>query len=372
MHTRRPLMLIAGLLLACTGRATAVQEPHRPPTLPHLEHVAVWTADLDKTAAFLNDALGWRRHPLEFGVQEGSAVFGGMKLAFVDANGFWLELVQPTTEGPGMDFLKQKGDGSIVELDFFVDDFDKTVARLKSKGIQPMGMDGKPMVGGGLLREWALVDGNRRDADERLAYLPIDVARGTSIELGWEYPSGVVLYRDKVWTPNLRTPTSTPRTDHVTVATGDLGKSVAMYRHVLDLKQAGAPGLRRAWMGVTEGGQAWMHGNAQVWVNLVAPTGSAGERILKDSRFGDGNIMEIAAEVHDLDTFVAAMKKKGINMTAGDHAALPAGATGVTTPTGDHYAYFPLDISRGMRIIVFQRAKGGHGALAQRDQATLH
>src|SRR5262252_2817169 len=108
-------------------------------------HLGAWAQDIDKTAAFLSDALGWRRHPLEFGVDEDSTVFGGMKLAFVDANGFWLELVQPTTAGPGMDFLKQKGNGSLVELDFSVPDFDKSVARLAEMGTPAIGMDGNPM-----------------------------------------------------------------------------------------------------------------------------------------------------------------------------------------------------------------------------------
>lgn len=342
----------------------------RSPTTPHLEHVAIWAADIDKTAAFLSDVLGWRRHPLDFGVPNDSSVFGGMRLAFVDANGFWLELVQPTTEGPGMEFLKQKGNGSIVELDFFVDDFDKSVDLLKSKGIQAMGMDGKPMVNGGLLQEWANIDGKIRNADERIAYLPMDVARGTSIELGWEYPSGVVFYRDDTWGPEKQTPKSTPRMDHVVVAAADLEKTVEVYTKTLELKRAGGtPGLRRDWMGVSETGQTWIHGNSNVWVNVVAPAGRAGQQVLRDPRFGDGNIMELAAEVDDIDAFHAAMQAKGIVMTAGDNTPLPAGAKSVLTPTGDRYAYFPLDRSEGMRIMVFQRARGVSSALTQRDKA---
>jgi catechol 2,3-dioxygenase-like lactoylglutathione lyase family enzyme len=371
MLLRRSLAL-ASLLMLPLGTWAAPATPVRSPTTPHLEHVAIWAADIDKSAAFLAEALGWRRHPLDFGVREDSTVFGGMRLAFVDANGFWLELVQPTTEGPGMEFLKQKGDGSIVELDFFVDDFDKSVAWIESKGIQPMGMDGKPMVNGGLLQEWANIDGKIRNADERLAYLPIDVARGTSIELGWEYPSGVVFYRDETWGPGKQTPKNAPRMDHVVVAAADLEKTSEVYTKVLELKRArGTPGLRRDWMGVTETGQTWIHGNSNVWVNLVAPTGSAGEHVLKDPRFGDGNIMELAAEVADIDAFYDAMKAKGIVMTAGDNTPLPAGAKSRTTPTGDRYAYFPLDRSQGMRIMVFQRAKGTQSALTRRDKAKL-
>jgi catechol 2,3-dioxygenase-like lactoylglutathione lyase family enzyme len=366
----RRLLTILPLFVMPSGSGAASPPPRRSPTTPHLEHVAIWAEDMDKTAAFLADALGWRRHPLEFGVKDSSTVFGGMKLAFIDANGFWLELVEPTTEGPGMEFLKQKGNGSIVELDFFVDDFEKSVDLLKAKGIEPIGMDGKPMVDGGLLQEWAKIDGKIRDADERLAYLPFDVARGTSIELGWEYPSGVVFYRDETWGPNERTPSTTPRMDHVAVASADLEKTAEVYTKVLELKRIpGTPGLRRDWMGVTETGQTWIHGNSNVWVNIVAPTGAEGTKILQDARFGDGNIMELAAEVPDIEAFHDAMKAKGITMTAGDGVPLPAGAKAVTTPTGDRYSYFPLDKSEGMRIMVFQRAGGADSALAQRDKA---
>jgi catechol 2,3-dioxygenase-like lactoylglutathione lyase family enzyme len=360
-------------MLALTAVACAMSGPSPAAAdtevQPRLEHIAIWAADIDKTAAFLADALGWRRHPLEFGVRDDSTVFGGMKLAFVDANGFWLELVEPTTEGPGMEFLRQKGNGSIVELDFFVDDFDTAVAWLKSKGIEPMGMDGKPMQNGGLLQEWASIDGKIRNADERLAYLPIDVARGTSIELGWEYPSGVVYYRDDTWGPKERTPCTTPRMDHVSVAAADLEDTTKVYTRVLELKRVpDVPGLRRDWMGVTESGQTWIHGNAGVWVNVVAPAGAAGGKILQDPRFGDGNIMEMAAEVADIDAFYDDMKAKGIVMTAGDGTPLPAGQKSVLVePTGDRYSYFPLDKSEGMRILVFQRGPRKTSAFQRRD-----
>jgi len=366
MAFKRALALLACLLTPALASA-APAESQGAAVHPHLEHVAIWVADLEKTAAFLDDALGWRRHPLEFGVREDSEVFGGMKLAFVDANGFWLELVEPTTEGPGMEFLRQKGKGSIVELDFFVDDFDAAVKWLEGKGVQPWGMDGKPMVNGGLLKEWAKTDGKIRDADERILYLPMDVARGTSIELGWEYPSGVVFYRDETWTPERRTPASTPRMDHVTVASANLERTLEVYTETLELRRVEGAGLPRDWMGVTPAGQAWIHGNSHVWVNVVAPAGEAGKKVLADSRFGDGNIMEIAAEVADLDSFHDAMQAKGITLTAGDGLALPAGAKAVTGPSGDRFAYFPLDSSEGMRIMVFQRAKSG-SVFAARDR----
>jgi catechol 2,3-dioxygenase-like lactoylglutathione lyase family enzyme len=231
-------------------------------------------------------------------------------------------------------------------------------------------LDGKPLVGGGLMLVWSKIDGYFRVADERLAYMPMDVARGTSIEIGWEYPSGVVYYRDETWGPDERTPAGGARMDHVSVAAADLEKTAEVYTKVLELKRvSGVPGLSRDWMGVTCRGQTWIHGNAGVWVNVVTPQGATGERVLNDPRFGDGNIMELAAEVPDIDAFYDAMRAKGIEMTAGDDVPLSTGAKSVATPTGDRYCYFPLDRSEGMRIVIFQRAKDG--AIAQRDDARL-
>jgi catechol 2,3-dioxygenase-like lactoylglutathione lyase family enzyme len=160
--------------------------------------------------------------------------------------------------------------------------------------------------------------------------------------------------------------------DHVSVAAADLEKTAEVYTKVLELKRVpGTPGLRRDWMGVTENGQTWIHGNSNVWVNIVAPTGTEGAKILQDARFGDGNIMELAAEVPDIAAFYDAMKAKGVTMTAGDDTPLPAGSKAVTTPTGDRYCYFPLDRSEGMRIMIFERAKGLNSALAQRDSANM-
>lgn len=363
---------LVGLFVVATAVVARGAMAGAPPPAvrPHLEHVAVWAADLDETAAFLHDVFGWRRHPIEFGVREDSTVFGGMKLAFVDANGFWIELVQPTTPGPGMDFLKQKGDGSIVELDFFVEDFEAALKWLEAKGIPPHGMDDKPIQNGGLLEEWARIDGEVRVAGERLAYLPLSVSRGTSIELGWEYPTGVVVHRDNTWGPNDRTPAAGPRMDHVTVAAADFEKTLAVYTGALELKHArGVRGFRRDWMGVDENGQAWVDSNGPVWINVVAPTGAAGKRFLADPALGDGVISELAVEVADIDAFTSAMKQRGIVMTAGDGAPLTSSKSALTGEAGDRYCYLPRDKSHGMRIVVFQRGSGPKSALNQRDAA---
>jgi catechol 2,3-dioxygenase-like lactoylglutathione lyase family enzyme len=378
-----PLALLAttASLAACAPAGEPAREPAAvsetiapaaadvAATTPKLEHMAVWAKDLEKTSKFLTEALGWKRHPIVFGVNEDDPTFGGMKLAFIDANGFWLELVQPTTEGPGMEFLNQKGNGSLVELDFAVPDFDKTIAKMKDKAIDVVGMDGNPLRNGGLLKEWVIKDGKRVDGDERLMYLPMNASAGTSIELFWEYPNGAVIYRDDTWPAEARPAPSAPRLNHTTVMTANLANTTKVYTDTLGLKTLPLTrGLSRDWMGVGEEPHAWVKTNGSIWVELVAPSGEAGKKALGDSKLGDGALVELGVEVSDIDAFHDAMATKGIKMTAGDGIALPAGQKSVTVASsGDRYSYFPLDKSEGMRILVFQRGSADKSVFAQRD-----
>ena len=338
-------------------------------TKPTLEHIALWAADLEKTSDILTDLFGWRRNPVVFGVTEGDEVFGGMKLAFIDANGFWIELVEPTTEGPGMDFLKLKGNGALVELDFSVPDFDKTVAAMKAKGIDVVGMDGNPLRNGGLLQEWVIKDGKRETGDERLMYLPANASGGTSIELFWEYPTGVVFYRDEIWPEEKRTPRSAPRLDYITVITANLPATEKVYTETLGLKKSAVNrGLSREWMGVSESQHAWIDTNCDVWVELVAPTEHAGQAVLKDPALGDGAILELGVEVADIEAFHDQMAGKGIRVMSGDGVPLPVGQKAVTVSTGDRYCYLPREKTEGMRILIFQRAPTGEGVFAKRNR----
>ncbi len=336
---------------------------------PSLEHMAVWAEDLDKSGAFLHEALGWRTNPLVFGVAEDNATFGGMKLSFVDANGMWLELVQPLNEGPGMAFLREKGNGGIVELDFMVEDFDRNFADYKARGIDLIGMDGLPMKNGGLLKEWVLIDGKKVDADERLSYLPFDLARGTSIELAWEYPNGAMFVRDDMIAPDNKTPTSAPRLDHVVVLSADLEATARVYTDILRLpRHPLQAGMRRAWMGLGSSGHTWIPANEKgFWIEIVAPQPGSSPEILR--KHADGTLLEIGAEVPDIDAFHDRMKAKGITLTAGDATPLPSGKKALSDATsGDQYAYLPLDRSYGMRIMVFQRGPAATSVFHRRDR----
>jgi catechol 2,3-dioxygenase-like lactoylglutathione lyase family enzyme len=345
--------------------AVATQRAKYAFNQPRLEHIAIWAEDIDKSAAFLEEALGWKRHPLVFGVPEDNPVFGGMELAFVDANGLWIELVQPTTEGPGKEFLKLKGNGAIVELDFEIDDFDANTEAYKKRGINLIGMDGELLTAGGLLQEWVLVGGKRVPADEHLSYLPFDLARGTSIELFTEEANGALLVRDNDYPNAPKTPKSAPRLDNVVVLAEDFEQSLKVYTEILNLpRHSSIVGVHRGWMGFKEQSHAWIEANKSgFWIELVGPRG--GDKGVLATQ-GDGAIVEMGVEVADIDAFTRQMAGKGIVMTAGDSVNLPAGKTAITDPrTGDRYCYFPLNKSHGMRIMVFQ-CGGSESVFAKR------
>jgi hypothetical protein len=110
---------------------------------------------------------------------------------------------------------------------------------------------------------------------------------------------------------------------------------------------------------VGDASQSWIRSNERGFgIQVVAaPATPAGAALLK--KFGQGNIMELAVEVPDIDAFYDQMKSKGIVMTAGDGGALPKGKKAVATETSAiRYNYFPLDRSEGMHIMVYQRAPG--------------
>jgi catechol 2,3-dioxygenase-like lactoylglutathione lyase family enzyme len=346
-------MSAAVMLVVAPAHAESVCKASHP---AQLEHIAVWTADIDRTARFLQQSLGWKRHPLQFGVDENSEEFGGMKLAFVDANGIWLELVQPTTPGPGMDFLKEKGNGALVELDFSVPDFDKNLAAMKARGIDLVGMDGKPIRNGGLLSEWFIKDGKKARGNERLSYFPLSVSHGTSIEMFWEYPSGVVLRRDATWTPEKPGTPGIARATRTVVLAKDLDASANVYTDLLKLASVKTDrGVRADWLGVGDASRVWVTGNCRGFeIEVVAPPAGKSNALIK--KYGEGNIMELGVEVDDIDALYARMKARGITMTDGDGKPLSNGARSVAmNGTGERYSYFPTDKSEGMRIMVYQR-----------------
>jgi len=74
------------------------------------DHAAIWVEDMEETLNFLTETVGWRRHPMKIEVSGDDPTVGGMQAVFVDANGLWLEMILPTTEGPGQLLIRSNPD----------------------------------------------------------------------------------------------------------------------------------------------------------------------------------------------------------------------------------------------------------------------
>ncbi len=87
----------------------------------------------------------------------------------------YIELLAPK-KGPFVDFLKEKGQGMMVELCFEVDDIKEFYDRMKTKGITLVDSEGNPLPEE---KPYAMVPGD----DNKYAYLPRDRSFGTIIEI---------------------------------------------------------------------------------------------------------------------------------------------------------------------------------------------
>ena len=117
-----------------------------------------------------------------------------MEATFIDANGVWLVLVQPTGPGPLMDQLNEKGEGYVSELIVEVDDLEKFYDDMKAKGVQMQNIDGTPLDDD---KKYHILE----PYGDRLAYLPTDVSRGMTIEVFQRGPreTSLIHQRDDSW-----------------------------------------------------------------------------------------------------------------------------------------------------------------------------
>lgn len=152
-----------------------------------VDRIAIFVADLERSARFYTDVLGLRRNP-EIIELEGAenARSGGLNVSFIDANGVWLALVQPVGAGPLRDYLVEHGDGHIAELIVEVDDLSAFYDRMVASGIALVDTRGEPVdpqVKAHVL--WPYGD--------RIAYFPAAVAGGLVIELAQRGPPATSL-----------------------------------------------------------------------------------------------------------------------------------------------------------------------------------
>lgn len=369
MTGRLGVALLAVGLLGCSVAPT--QRLEASPVSFRLDHASVWVEDVEATSRFLTEIVGWQRHPLSFGIDAKQSSTGAMDLAFIDANGFWLELVSPTSPGPGMDILKSRGDGYIGELAFEPRDYDGALASMKARGIPLLNMDGTPLLSdGGTIPQRVHQHGALTPSDMRIAYWPKDRTQGTSVEM-YEYrpdvPTDAFTIRNRAWQVDAAS-RNTPRVDRIAIIVADIERSARFYTEVLGLKRHpetfplnGATNSRSGGMNVT-----FIDANG-IWLALVQPVGP-GPLMDYLTEKGDGYIAELIAEVDDLGQYYDAMKAKGIQMVDTSGAPLDDREKAhVLEPFGDRIAYFPTSVSRGMVIEISQRGPQNTSLIHKRD-----
>lgn len=338
-----------------------------------LGHIVYWVADLEKTSRFLTEIVGWKRHPMEFGVRDDDPTTGGMKGAFFDAGGFWVELILPTTPGPGMEILKKKGAGAIVELNFEPADYDAALAAAKAMGVQMLNMDGTPIgADGGRIKEGVVENGSvSTEHPPRIAYFPVELSGATKVELfdAGTDPQGLLQTRDRMWQGVEPDPDS-PRVSHIAIFVKDLEKSARFYTEVLKLRRHPRIFEIQGDANGQIGGLrlAYIHAGT-VWLELVQPTGPG--PILKTlDEEGDGIAAELVIEVDDLGEFAEQAKAKGVLLTGIDGTPFDDGQRYmVLDPYGTKAAYFPTGVSQGMVIEIIERGPRDTDLLHLRDAA---
>ena len=367
-----PILVI---LLQVSFQLHSHEATHEQPRLERLDHIAVWVADWQKTANFLTNVVGWKLHPVRFAAA--GETIGGMDLVFVDGQGLWLELVEPTTPGPGMDMLETLGDGAIIELDFWANNYQLSLDEMESRGIQMLNMDGSPLKDRGRIID-GVMKGGDIDSSEYIAYFPPDLTGGTAVEILERFlddEDSIINKRDKMWgVESLNQPIdpNVPRIDHLSILVEDLEKIANFYSDVLGLKR----GIEFETDGNLNevGGFKAVFLNANgiyekdLWLQLLQPVGPGPVMDLLN-KHGNGYVLEIGAEVDDLDKFYDQMKEKGITMVNLDGSPLASGEKGTTIkPYGERH-YFPLERSFGMRIMIYERGSSSTSILHQRDSA---
>ena len=336
-----------------------------------LDHAAIWVEDMEKTVSFLTDVVGWRRHPMEIMVSAEDETTGGMEAVFVDANGLWLEMILPTSPGPGMDILKEKGDGAIIEINFEPDDYDAVLQDMKAKGIPMFNMDGSPLgEDGGLIKEGVVDEGDFEHTGQRIAYWSTEQSRGTTVEIFEVLKDdavNLINQRDTQWQKEALSQQG-PGMSHISVVVADLEKSAGFYTDVMGLQRhpmkLGIDGGSNEEIG---GMKAAFIDAGDVWLELFQPVGPGPLMDMLNEK-GDGYIAELCTEVDDISAYYDAMKAKGVQMVGIDGTPLDDNEKCyVLDPYGEKIAYFPAEVSRGMTIEVIERGPRETSILHRRD-----
>ncbi len=325
-----------------------------------LDHIAVWSANWQDSARFLEEYIGWDLHPIIFGAA-GESV-GDMELVFINGNGLWIELVQPTSEGPGMELLDILGDGAIVELDFQSENYQKSLDAAIGNGLQMLGMDGLPLKDRGRIID-GIIDPNSDGPlpDEYIAYFPYELTGGTAVEI-YERSDGdlesILDQRDRMWSwSKLNQPINQnqPKTRYLTILVDDIDKVRSFYKDHILLNDIGDI--------VEWNGHKLSMINAKgvydekIYLRIVEPV--ADDRVMNIfKQKGSGHILEIGVEVPSITDFTKRINSfsedvKMVDLSGVHHDAESPFTIDLTM--NENYFYIPPDLSYGISLKIFEK-----------------
>lgn len=311
---------------------------------PVFDHIAVWARDTEATSRFLTTVMGWKRSPTVIRVSDEEKTTGGMIGTFYDAPGLWIELIEPTTPGPGKDILDERGDGALVEINFDLgDSYGLALDRLAQRGVEMLSMDGSPLKDGGTIDE-GVFDGEAiLDGGQRIAYFPTELTHGTTIEY-YEVlaanEGSLILERDRAWQNETRA-SGTPRVDHVTIVTDDAKRAATFFIDYMGMKSAGsrdnADGSKSILLDAVGADEDTL------WLRLLEPAAGSKEAETLAVR-GAGHIMELGVVVDDIAAFQHRVAEHGISLIDKQGQPLVASQPAVAE------AYFRPEDSFGIPI----------------------
>lgn len=332
----------------CSGRASRYSSGDCTPVF---DHIAVWAEETEATANFLTNVMGWQRHPTVIRVSDEEKTTGGMIGTFFDAPGLWIELIEPTTPGPGKDILDALGDGALVEINFDLgDSYGLALEKLAGRGVEMLSMDGSPLKDGGTIDE-GVFDGHEiQNPGQRIAYFPTSLTGGTTVEYYEVLPDdegSLILERDRVWHDAVRS-VGTPWINYVAIVTEDATHAASFFKNYMGLTafpmENHSDGSRTILIDANGAD------DTKLFLKLIEPAKGSREAAILENR-GSGHLLEFGVVVDDMASFIKRAHSHGAKVH--DRSGREIDGVGETPE-----AWIAPEASRGIPIRLQSRPIG--------------
>jgi catechol 2,3-dioxygenase-like lactoylglutathione lyase family enzyme len=136
-----------------------------------LHHVGIVTSDIEAAVRHYTSMFGCAT-PTIIGIDRPGLKFRTAMVSVAPGSGGHVQLIEPEI-GFGVEELRSKGEGTIIELAFEVDDIEAFSRQMHEQGMPPLNLLGQPIDSPYLVAS----SGNR------YLYLPRERNFGTSIEI---------------------------------------------------------------------------------------------------------------------------------------------------------------------------------------------